>query len=116
MQNKTIVVIESPYEGKTTRETKQNVEYAQKCLADCLKRGEAPFSSSLTYKQANVLDSSPESQQLCENAGDQFLSVASKVVVYIDKGISPEMDKGIAKAKTAGITVELRSLKIQVGA
>ena len=46
------VIIESPYAGDVER----NVRYARAAMADCLKRGEAPFASHLLYTQEGVLD------------------------------------------------------------
>lgn len=110
---KPIVLLESPYAGKV----KQNVEYAQRCLADCLKRGEVPVASHLLYTQPNVLDDTiPEQRQLGIDAGHEFLRVVDKVVVYIDKGISEGMKLGIERAKAANVPVELRSLEVKVGA
>lgn len=47
-----MVIVESPYAGDIER----NVAYARACIADCLKRGEAPFASHLLYTQPGVLD------------------------------------------------------------
>lgn len=46
------VVVESPFAG----DIQKNIEYARKCMADCLKRGEAPFASHLLYTQDGILD------------------------------------------------------------
>jgi hypothetical protein len=108
-----LVLLESPYAGKV----KQNIEYGQKCLADCLKRGESPQAPHLLYTQANVLDdNNPEERQLGIDAGHELLRVVDKVVVYIDKGISEGMKLGIERAKAANVPVELRSIEVKVGA
>ena len=39
------VIVESPYAGDVAA----NVEYARAAVADCLRRGEAPFASHLLY-------------------------------------------------------------------
>lgn len=112
-QQRPIVLLESPYAGKV----KQNVEYAQKCVADCLKKGEAPMASHLLYTQPNILDdTNPAERKLGIDAGHEFLRVVDKVVVYIDKGISEGMKLGIERAKAANVPVELRSLEVKVGA
>ena len=42
-----LVIIESPYMGDVQR----NIAYAQQCMGDSLKRGEAQFASHLLYTQ-----------------------------------------------------------------
>lgn len=48
------VIVESPYAGDIER----NMRYLRACLADCLRRGEAPFASHAIYTQPGVLDDS----------------------------------------------------------
>jgi hypothetical protein len=57
-----LVVIESPYgrnvDGTVaTPETiERNVRYLRACMADCLRRDEAPIASHALYTQPGVLD------------------------------------------------------------
>lgn len=102
-----LVQVESPYAG----DVEENVAYARACLADCLRRGEAPFASHLLYTQPGVLrDDDPEERRLGIEAGLSFLRVMDATVVYIDRGVTNGMEKGIARAKAVGIPVEVRSL------
>jgi hypothetical protein len=102
-----IVVVESPYAGDVER----NVRYARACLRDCLLRGEAPFASHLLYTQDGVLrDDVPEERALGMEAGFAFRRVASRVVVYVDLGISRGMEAGVAGAYAEGVEVECRTL------
>ena len=50
------VIIESPFRANTTHSEDTHVQYALRCLADSLSRGEAPIASHLLYTQ--VLDDS----------------------------------------------------------
>lgn len=101
------VILESPYGG----DVEQNVEYAQKCMHDCLIRGEAPYASHLLYTQPNVLDDLvPEQRTLGIGAGFEWGKVAEKVVVYTDRGISGGMKLGIENAEKNGLPVEYRTL------
>ncbi|MGD8373521.1 MAG: hypothetical protein PVI21_01540 [Candidatus Woesebacteria bacterium] len=101
------VVIESPFAG----DIKKNIEYARKCMSDCLKRGEAPYASHLIYTQEGILnDSIPEERALGIEAGLVWGELAEKVVVYQDLGISGGMQLGIDKAIARGTTVEYRNL------
>ena len=79
------VVIESPYAGDIER----NVKYARECMADCLKRGEAPIASHLLYTQEGVLDDNkPEEHKLGVESGLLWAKEADMAVFYIDHGIS----------------------------
>ncbi len=101
------VVLETPFAG----DIEANLAYARKCMADCLSRGEAPFASHLLYTQEGVLDDTiAEERERGIKAGFVWGEVASKAVVYTDRGISGGMQMGIDKAESSGIPVEYRSL------
>jgi len=101
------VILESPFAG----DLEANLAYARACMADCLKRGEAPFASHLLYTQDGVLDDTiPEERERGIHAGLVWGDVTDKVVVYTDRGISTGMQYGIDAAKKRGIPVEFREL------
>lgn len=101
------VVVESPFAG----DIQKNIEYARKCMADCLKRGEAPFASHLLYTQDGILDDDiPHERELGIEAGFLWGELAEKVVVYQDLGISAGMQLGIDRATARDIPVEYRSI------
>jgi hypothetical protein len=103
----TLVYLESPYAG----DVEKNLLYARDCMADCLRRGEAPFASHLLYTQEGILDDSKaEERSLGMNAGFAWATYADKTVVYTDLGISRGMKDGIDKAIEARRTIEFRSL------
>lgn len=100
-----LVILESPYAGDVVA----NVAYARECMADCLRRGEAPFASHLLYTQ--VLDDlQPEQRTLGIDAGLAWGKEAHATVVYTDLGISRGMSYGINHAAEHGRPVEYRSL------
>lgn len=102
-----LVQVESPYAG----DVDANVTYARSCLADSLRRGEAPFASHLLYTQPGVLrDEDAAERALGIEAGLAFQRVVDAVVVYADRGISRGMEMGIARAVVAGLPVEYRRL------
>jgi hypothetical protein len=102
------VILESPFAG----DVDANVEYARKCMRDCLMRGEAPIASHLLYTQDGVLDDNiPEERALGIDAGLIWGSQADKTVVYTDRGISRGMEYGIANADKAGRPIEYRRLE-----
>ena len=103
-----LVIIESPYAG----DVRGNRKYARACMADSLKRGEAPLASHLLYTQPGILDDTiPEERNLGMAAGFSWMDHADLLAVYNDKGISSGMMKGIERATRKGINIEFRSLR-----
>lgn len=101
------VEIESPYAGDVER----NVIYARRCMADSLKRGEAPLASHLLYTQPGILDDTiPEERALGMNAGKEWSQQAELVAIYIDYGWSSGMLWGKEMAEKRGIPIETRSI------
>jgi len=83
-----LVIVESPYAG----DVEKNVEFAQRCLHDCLKRNEAPFASHLLYTQPNVLhDNILVERTAGIQAGLEWRCVADYSVFYTDLGWSDGM-------------------------
>ena len=104
-----IVIIESPFKGRTPEEEIKNIEYARKVMRDSLYRGEAPFASHLLYPQ--MLDDADEDERrMGIEAGLRIGRLADRTVVYTDRGISPGMEYGIKRAEYEGRPVEYRSL------
>jgi hypothetical protein len=100
-----LVIIESPFAGNVER----NKAYAQAALLDSLRRGEAPFASHLLYTQ--VLDDTnvvERAQGIL--AGLAWGAQAALTAVYMDRGVSPGMTRGIEAALAAGRPVEYRRL------
>ena len=90
-----LVVVESPYAG----EVELNVEYARRCLRDCLHRGEAPIASHLLYTQPGVLDDDkPDERKLGIEAGLVWGAHANVSAFYIDRGVSSGMRYGFDRA------------------
>lgn len=105
------VIIESPLAG----DVEANVSYARACMADSLRRGEAPFASHLLYTQ--VLDDvKPEERELGLSAGLEWYAGATLCAVYVDRGISGGMRRGIDAARAAGVQVEERRLPVEAAA
>lgn len=101
------VILESPYAGDVAA----NEEYARRCVADSLRRGEAPLASHLLYTQPGILDDTvPEERTLGIDAGLIWGPYAEATVVYTDRGISPGMRYGIERAREDGRPVEYRTL------
>jgi hypothetical protein len=102
-----LVIVESPYAGEVAR----NERYARACLADCLRRGEAPFASHLLYTQPGVLrDGVNPERVLGIRAGFAWGRMADATVVYTDLGLSPGMQAGIDDARDNWRPVEYRQI------
>lgn len=102
-----LVVLESPFKGNGDYE--RNIVYSRRCLADCLKRGEAPFASHLLYPQV-LDDTDPLQREQGILAGFAWRPQAVATVVYTDYGISPGMQKGIDDATSISQPVEYRQI------
>lgn len=105
------VIVESPYAG----DVELNLRYLRACLADCLKRGEAPFASHAIYTQPGVLDDTkPEERDLGIRAGFAWRTMADATVVYTDLGMSRGMIAGLKDAQrcddAGGHAIEFREL------
>lgn len=110
-ESKPLVILESPFAGKTPQEVKKNIEYGRQALRDSLLRGEAPIASHLLYTQKGILDDDiPAERKLGIDAGLAWRRVSDKTVVYTDRGLSKGVLYGIHAAKSAGRPVEYRSL------
>lgn len=100
--------MESPYAGNVRR----NLRYLQACMADCLRRGEAPFASHGLYTQPGVLDDKdPWQRALGITAGCAWRPAAAATVAYMDLGESGGMLVGLADARRCpGHEIEYRWL------
>lgn len=107
-----LVIVESPFAGDVAK----HIRYARAALADCLRRGEAPFASHLLYTQEGVLDDGVLGDRVLGiEAGLQWGRVSAGTVVYTDCGISEGMKMGITRALLEGRHVEYRQIPSWVG-
>jgi hypothetical protein len=102
-----LVIVESPY----SNEVERNIRYVRACMADCIRRGEAPFASHALYTQPGVLDDTVQMERdLGMEAGFAWRSAAEATIVYVDRGWSDGMRRGIAHAKELKQPVYIRVL------
>lgn len=110
--HKPLVIIESPLAGSNEQEREANIAYARKCVADSVRRGEAPIASHLLFTQPDILnDDIPGERALGIEAGLAWYRVADKCVVYMDRGMSRGMHEGLARATACGVEVEVRNIE-----
>lgn len=112
----TLVVLESPYAGRgpwplSFIDRWRNVRYARRCMRDSFLRGEYPIASHLLYTQRGVLRDHLKSERaLGIEAGLLWAKGAQYAVVYVDRGVTPGMDIGIARHEREGREVFWRTL------
>lgn len=94
------IAIECPFEGGTMRE-EGNVEYAKRCMVDALNRYEAPFLSHLLFPH-HLDDTDPEQRELGLQAGHAIAARLEAWAVYLDRGVTAGMLRGIDAALAAG--------------
>jgi hypothetical protein len=112
-----LVIIESPYMGRgPTRFARlidrwRNIAYARRCMADSLRRGEAPLASHLLYTQPGILrDHEPCERRRGIEAGLEWGKKADLIAVYLDRGHTDGMTTGWSFYKARGIQVEFRRI------
>lgn len=92
-------------------EIARNIDYGCAALADCFRRGEAPYASHLLYTRRGVLDDTkPDERQLGIRAGFMWRKRSDATAVYTDLGISQGMQLGIDDAAKDKRVVEYRSI------
>lgn len=90
-----------------------NIAYARKAMRHSLSLGEAPFASHLLYPQC-LDDRDPKSRELgieCEHA---WITGARAVVVYVDRGITPSMQRAIDVADSLALPIVYRNIQADI--
>ena len=90
VSNIPLVIVESPFSGDLTK----NRLYLQKCLRDCIERGESPYASHGLLPSA--LDEATE-RRLGIEAGYAWWRAATKIAFYIDLGWSRGMNAAMER-------------------
>jgi len=99
------VCIESPFRG----DLKLNLQYADACMLDSLRRGEAPFLGHLLYPR--VLDDTRDADRTHGIASHcAWLLLAETVIVCTDLGVSDGMLIAVQLAGDHDIPVQYRTL------
>ena len=105
------VIIESPYAAANGHTIAEHEDYARRCMADSLARGEAPLASHLLYTQPGILDDTdPEQRKLGMEAGWAWTEMADLIAVYTDFGESYGMVDGMAGALELDIPIVTRHI------
>lgn len=79
-----LVILESPRTGNE----KHNLAYAEKCVRDCLLKGESPIVGALLFtQQLNI----PKEKRMRVNVSTTLGKTAEKQVFYTDYGMNDGM-------------------------
>lgn len=110
------VIIESPYGAKHPDGTEdlltvaRNRRYLQRCILDCLTRGESPYASHQMLTDA-LRDADPEERALGIEAGFAWAPAGEvPVAVYVDYGVSPGMRMALNRHEAEGREVVFRCI------
>ena len=108
-----LVVVETPFKATQYYTQEQHRLYLLHALADCYKRGEAPFASH--HLATEVLnDDDDYERSLGIRCGKAWGKYADVVAVYSDLGCSEGMKDAIAYYKTLNKVIDWRKLPDKV--
>lgn len=109
------VVIESPFGRRvdgtpcTPEEIERNTRYVRRCVADSLRRGEAPYASHAIYPLV-LDDATPAERRQGMEAGFAWGAAAELCAVYQDHGFTERMAEGVVRHRARGILIEHRTI------
>lgn len=107
MRHREFVIVESPFAGRNPQEVADNISYLKRCLRDAWDRGEHPLASHGYYPL--FLSESKERKEGIE-AGYALWPLASRIVFYTDRGMSPGMERALDRAVHHRLDVITRSI------
>jgi len=100
-----LVVIESPFAG----DNEANLVYLDRCIRDCLNRGESPYASHKMLTTA-LNDLIPEQRALGIQAGLAWRRRADSRIFYVDLGWSGGMLAACNLYIAEGLSYQIRNL------
>src|SRR3989304_5647457 len=81
------VILEPPLAARDGRSFDDHIDYARRCVRDCVLRGEAPIASHLLFTQPGILkDEIPDERALGIEAGLAWAPAADCSVFYTGCG------------------------------
>ena len=104
-----LVVVESPFKATPYYTQEQHRLYLLHCVADCIRRGEAPFASHIILPEV-LSDDDEYERAMGIRCGYSWGKHADLVAVYGDLGISPGIKSAVEFYQSIGIPVEWRRL------
>lgn len=116
---KSLVIVESPWAGLGANQVDERnllqskaAIYLRKCIRDSLARGEIPWASHAMFALSRSLYEEDADQRMegIEIGKRAIKDLASKVVFYVDHGISPGMQQARTWAIMNGVEIEMRKI------
>ena len=104
-----LVIVEVPFSVEDPALMTRYLNYSKKCIKDSFNRTEAPFLSHILYSGSLNFKVQNE-KEIGFVSHASWLVVADLIAVYIDYGITPEMQVAINIAKIRSKKVEYRSI------
>jgi hypothetical protein len=105
------VTVELPYAARDVAGIDANTEYRRRALRDCILRGESPLPGRALYMLAGVLnDADGDERAFAALADLAWAPLADATVLYVDRGISDNMQEAIVRARQDGREIIMRSL------
>ena len=80
-----------------------------------IRRAERPFASHALYTQF-LDDTDKEERERGMRLGWDFLHSADLVAIYMDRGLTDGMRRGVGRAESVGVPTEVRYLSDKRGA
>ena len=100
------VIVESPFKGDVAR----NKRYLERCLRDCLMRGESPYASHKMLTDC-LDDDDPTERNLGIMAGFAWKrGTGEPTAFYVDLGWSDGMRMGRELCNETGLAYQVRKL------
>ena len=103
------VTVESPFAANETNSEAVHRAYLERCILDCIKRGESPYASHKMLTDA-LDDSIPEQRTTGIEAGYIYAARSDKIAFYIDYGTSHGMKLAENKYKLFSLPYEFREI------
>lgn len=102
-------VVESPYRATDAHSVEAHTLYLQFCMADCLRRSEAPMASHEWYPRL-LDDDNPKERALGIQAGYEWGECADLIAFYVDLGFSPGMREAQKFYSKTGKPMDTRTI------
>lgn len=100
-----LVIVESPFAGDVER----NKRYLERCLRDCIGRGESPYASHKMLTDC-LDDTDPDERRMGIEAGFAWKQRGVRTVFYEDLGWSNGMNRARELCQKEGVPFEVRTL------
>lgn len=103
-----VVIVETPYLYESDIVGVEYEIYLNRCLRDCLLRGESPIATHAMYTRPGILSKCEGG--LASEASDGLAEAVGVTVLYTDYGITSKMNLGLDRASFHGHDIFYREI------